>query len=305
MKIPVHIKYSEPYLPTPRSRKYRSRAVEDTVEIELAEAKMADMTPAFEMETSSNDYEVVYFYNDVLYVPAPLRDFAWDGSGFTTALEGFMDQYTVFSRWYAGNMDNPRDRVIDKAQKQMKDFLLVDGVLFKVTGEPRYVIDHFGLGHNHGGTSLSVCTFDRGDYEAVYSALDGELAVKDAKEAALSCGDTESVPFIKERIKVLLPDAVKVPRKILTPFLALEKAKAEGRKIQITDEEYTFFVEYIQGCSMTPGNKGIDVVLENGLRMRLPLREDHRNSTSWSIRELEDGTIHIRISWDFLGKPLY
>ena len=65
----------------------------------------------------------------------------------------------------------------------MRRYLLVDGELYHCTSEPRYCIYTFGLGHNHGGTALSV------DYRynpnisknRYFSALQGVEAVAESK----------------------------------------------------------------------------------------------------------------------------
>ena len=85
-----------------------------------------------------------------------------------------------------------------------------------MTGEPRYIIATFGLGHNHGGSALFVenCYNPNIRKERYFSALDGDLAVKEFDRVALARGDTNSAGRYKPMIEVLMPQAVKVnPRR--------------------------------------------------------------------------------------------
>ena len=105
--------------------------------------------------------------------------------------------------------------MIKMARKETAEYLLVDGELYTQTTEPRYCIYTFGLGHNHGGTALSV------DYgynpniskDCYFSALDGEKAVKEANETAARRGDTKDIGRFKAEITVYMPELVKVKPK--------------------------------------------------------------------------------------------
>ena len=52
-----------------------------------------------------------------------------------------------------------RQLCIKKYQEAAKRYLIVDGSVWLRCGEPRYVVNTFGLGHNHGGTGLFVEEF--------------------------------------------------------------------------------------------------------------------------------------------------
>jgi len=90
--------------------------------------------------------------------------------------------------------------------------ILIDGIMYTNIGEPRYVLMTFGLGRNHGGTSLSIdnrynVNIGKNRY---YNAFDRERAIADTIATAKGRGDNESVGRIGcKTIEVLMPEAVK------------------------------------------------------------------------------------------------
>jgi len=210
MKIKTWIKYEESYIP-PRCRKPRYKECEEHVSVELPEATMNELQLAFAV----NSYEgavKIYSYNNQLWRIAKMRDICAGGEakyGYHTPLEALAwwnDHGSKFFRF------GSKQDVLEQAQKDMHKYLLVDGILYCCTSEPRYCIYTFGLGHNHGGTALSV------DYrynpniskDCYFSALQGEEAVAEAKKIALGRGDTESVSRFKAEISVFMPELVTV-----------------------------------------------------------------------------------------------
>lgn len=92
-------------------------------------------------------------------------------------------------------------------------YLVVDGTVYIETGEPRYVVMTFGLGHNHGGTAIFVETGYNFNisHDRYFTALDRDKALAAARRIAGNRGDTEDLPHLgyHENIEVLLPEAVK------------------------------------------------------------------------------------------------
>lgn len=112
-------------------------------------------------------------------------------------------------------MDTSRESVISIAEAGMKKYILVDGELYIETAEPRYVINTFGLGHNHGGTGMFVEYHYNPNIrnDNYFSALDGKKAVEYANSVAAGRGDTNNVGSFKELIVVHMPELVKVKPK--------------------------------------------------------------------------------------------
>jgi hypothetical protein len=94
-----------------------------------------------------------------------------------------------------------------------KKYIIIDGLLYKETGEPRYHISTFGLGHNHGGTGMFIdnCYNSNINRKNYFTALQREECIAYGKQVATRRGDTESVEGLGDwyDIKVLIPEAVK------------------------------------------------------------------------------------------------
>lgn len=218
MKISVWIKYEEPYLP-PRCRKLRYRECDEYVLLPLQETTMKNLRLAFEVTTYEGICNI-YSYKRKFWRRAIMRDISCSKEADNhTPLENLLYVMAHSSRhFYSFRQrglhceDTSKDAIIKGARADLRRYLLVDGDLYIQTAEPRYCIYTFGLGHNHGGTSLSV------DYrynsniskDRYYSALQGEEAVAEAIKIATKRGDTDSINSLKEKIKVFAPDLVKV-----------------------------------------------------------------------------------------------
>jgi len=220
MKIKTWIKYEESYLP-PRCRKLRYRACEEYVDINLREIA----TDALQLAFEDNSYQgkgKIFFFNRRLWCKAPRNMFIAERHGTMTALEELIwerancGRYFRFSWDRQCGLDTSRDGVIKAARKDMRNYIVVNGELYVVTSEPRYVVNTFGLGCNHGGTGLFVeyhynPNIRKDNY---FSALDGKDAVAYANKIAAGRGDTNDVGKFKEMIVVHMPELVKInPRR--------------------------------------------------------------------------------------------
>lgn len=224
MKIKTWIKYEESYLP-PKCRKLRYRECEDFVDVELKEVNSNDLQLAFE----DNSYEgkgKIYFYKGKLYAKTKFRKDNWhkdieerEGITIETALDSLMwcnehcSTYFrfAFDREYYAE-DTSRKSVIKEAKDDMKKYILVDGELYTQSAEPRYVINTFGLGHNHGGTGM-FCEYHYNPNirkDNYFSALQGDKAVAYANKIATNRGDTKDIGKFKPFIICHMPELVKV-----------------------------------------------------------------------------------------------
>lgn len=218
MNVKVWIKYEESYLP-PRCRKPHYKECEEHIDLALPEAALSDMRLAFE-DLSYEGARKIYSYKDRLWRLATRHDpFCWDEDGKYSPLENMIRRLDTCSSHFRfawdrteHGQDTSREAVVRDAEKDLQEFLLVDGELYTCTAEPRYCIYTFGLGHNHGGSALSVdyhynSNISKSRY---FSALQGQEAVEEATRIALGRGDTESVQYFKEYIVVYAPDLVKI-----------------------------------------------------------------------------------------------
>ena len=223
MKIETHIRYEESYLPK-NCRKPRYRECEDYVDVDLKEVEKEELRLAFK-DNSYNGLGKIYSYNNKLWYKKKLpnesiiEELRERGFQIHSALDYLIycnEHCSAYFRFASDReidgKDTSRDAVIGIAKAAMENYILVNGELYTVTSEPRYVVQTFGLGHNHGGTSMFV------EYgynpnirkENYFSALDSEKAVAYADKIASARGDTNNVGKFRKLITVYAPELVKV-----------------------------------------------------------------------------------------------
>lgn len=219
--------YKEGYLPTSRHRKERFREVEGLFTAELSEISTADPYCEAYLVFRVHDYEVhaegiqvtdYRMYDGQLYRPSLRgRYFNCNDAEYRLPVLGseIADKLHVLC-----SRDFSKSEVAMKYQEEADRYLIIDGVVWEKASEPFYYVETFGLGNNHGGTSLLIdrngrCT----DYYHTYSALQREEAVNAAIQVALDRGDTDAVPCLQKNdryIEVINPDVVHFQRKLRT-----------------------------------------------------------------------------------------
>lgn len=214
MELKVKYNYKEGYLPTPRCRKLRFRTTEDEVRINIKEiteqqAPIAFIVTDLDMGTGEFTKKIEYrFYNNKLWAKVNWRDKHCNKEGLLPLSE---------LRWYIRGVydywNHDKEKVIESYLDDAKDYLIIDGIVYEVIGEPRYVINTFGLGHNHGGTGMFVENHYNSNIskKRYFTALQREEAIKEANRIASNRGDTNDVGKFGEgyNIEVFIPEAVK------------------------------------------------------------------------------------------------
>lgn len=223
MKIRTWIKYEEKYIP-PKCRKPRYRAEEAFVNAILKEVALTDVKLAFE----DNSYEgegKIFAYKGKLYckVKMPnssiLDDLKKRGYDINSPLDYLKYCNSNCSFYFVSafdreihGADTSKKAVMKKLRSEMQSYLLIDGELYIKCAEPRYCVNTFGLGHNHGGTGM-FCSYyynpniPKSNY---FSAMQGEEAVAYANKIAQRRGDTDDVGRFKPFIICHMPELVKV-----------------------------------------------------------------------------------------------
>lgn len=216
MKIKTWIKWYESYLP-PRCRKLRYRECEEYVDINLAETTMENMKLAFEDNSYSGNGKI-YFFRKKLWTKAKITDICApsDKDRYATPLDALIYWWErsswFFPRAWRDGEHPDKKHMVAVARKETRDFLLVDGELYKVISEPRYEVVTFGLGHNHGGTGM-FCSYNYNPNickDNYFSALQGEQAVAYANKVAAGRGDTNDIGEFEPFIICHMPELVKV-----------------------------------------------------------------------------------------------
>lgn len=206
-QVTTRIPYRKGYLPTPRHRKVRYRTVEEYVDLDLPCAFEHELVPAFDI-------------TDPYCIDSPAYRYYFCRGKLYTQRKGLFGPHTLdmFKADFRASSDllfgiNPevtREKMIALAQEKLSKFLLVDGFIYCQVNEPFYEVHTYGMGHNHGGTTLSVSWTPPGEeeYALCFNALEAGAAIAKATEVAEKRGDTDSIGTFTERITVLLPEAV-------------------------------------------------------------------------------------------------
>lgn len=222
MKFDVTITYQEEYLPTKRHRIPRIRDVEEGVTVELREVSRKDAPVAMVV----TDYQS--FIDEDGKDRFDLRDTAFlavDGALYTEKrdmwgtldkgpmpLDAFLEEAGRRGDSYYSHYGRDKEGTLRNLMEFVDSHVLIDGVLYQQAGEPRYVINTFGLGHNHGGTGMFVETHYNGNISKnnYFNALQRDEALAYATEVATRRGDTDSLGrFDAKNIQVLMPEMVR------------------------------------------------------------------------------------------------
>lgn len=245
MKININYYYSQKFLPTKRHRNARERQIADTLSVSVTELTadvfpvafiIHDMKSVYDGATSYEDFngencdyrmfaEEIRTYKGKLYEPVRVTY----GVAISTIFED--ESYVIHNlermaskKWSCGDGDEFSEKSVivmenKKGVRKMlrdaaKKYIYFDGKFWSVCNEPRYVINTFGLGHNHGGTGF----FIKYNYNPnipntnYFNALQRDEAIAYGKSVALGRGDTESVDRLGkyDNIEVIMPEMVKV-----------------------------------------------------------------------------------------------
>ena len=229
MKIETTIMYARPYLPK-GCRKMRYE--EDVKEVVTASVRMVTMNDV-QLAMKATGYHRygtertvnIYAYKGHLYQEREEYPDFLKENNLNTPLEALVYSHKNCSEYYARtkhydvkNICAPenietREEIIKRLRNDLRNLLIIDGVLYERTVCPMYRLVTFGLGGC--GTSLSLTHYRyprnakvgmRGLY---WSALDYEQAIKKANEVAAERGDTQDVGKFKKLVEIYLPEYVK------------------------------------------------------------------------------------------------
>lgn len=242
MKLNVNYFYKQRYLPTKRHRKYRERKLSGVTSVTIREPASTEFPIAFiihDMKSvcdgmkSYSDYESeksvfrmfdeeIRTYKGKLYTPIRVTHGAAISTEFVNkqdiinCLEA-RDFWTPETNDYSENsviVDDNSKFVIKTIRDKAKNYIFFDGKFWKETNEPRYLINTFGLGYNHGGTGFFIEFYYNPNIPAknYFNALQRDAAITYGKAIAARRCDTESVDTIGAYcdIEVLMPEMVKL-----------------------------------------------------------------------------------------------
>lgn len=232
--------HMQKYLPTKRYRKLRERYVKNKFDVEIKEVTKEEFPVAFIIHDYKRIYknaksykefngdsdfkmfsEEIRTYEGKLFLPVRVTH----GSAISLCFEtlNYIREYIEdYEPYQKGGKDFTEDSIIkednieeckERILRKSKDCIIYEGKVWKVCTEPMYVINTFGLGHNHGGTDFSITygynsNISKNNY---FNALEREEAITYGKKVATNRGDTESINRIGkfDNIEVLMPEMVK------------------------------------------------------------------------------------------------
>lgn len=245
MRFDINYYYSQKFLSTKKCRKERKRQIKNVVSVNCTEPTAEQFQVAFivhDMQsvqdgmTSYDDYkseecvfrmfdEEIRTYEGKLYSPIRVTH----GAAISTVFED--EKYVICNLERIGDKDfgfgnddefseesivvgDNRAEVEQAIIYAAENYIYFEGKFWRGCGEPRYVINTFGLGHNHGGTGMFIEYWynDNIPNSNYFNALQREAAISYGKSIAAGRGDTESVDGIGEydNIEVCMPEMVKV-----------------------------------------------------------------------------------------------
>lgn len=210
MRIEVEYKFWESYLPSNRHRKLRYREISDSTTVTILEVTHNDAPVAFRVHEILKDEPTEYrLFNSELWKPLLRNRRVSRAEGLYSVDE------LINALKYHGYYKHLKSK--DEAEQEKHDFasrhIIINGIVYEEAGEPRYVINTFGLGHNHGGTGMFVEEWYNSNitHKRYFNALDREAAISEANRIASSRGDTNDVGRFDKvcNIEVLIPEAVR------------------------------------------------------------------------------------------------
>lgn len=148
-------------------------------------------------------------YMDSLQSEASYHHLHKDGCWWPSELETLVDEQ------YRDVTDSNRQQRIAQIEAALSKVVLLGDEVWQVCGEPRYQVNTFGLGGNHGGTALFVVMHYNSNISRDYYFRADRYAeaVAWAERVAQERGDTKSIPITPNStspIEVLLPEAVRL-----------------------------------------------------------------------------------------------
>lgn len=245
--VPLSVSWTERDVIPPRARKPRDVQRTLDLEVNIPMVTSDDAPVAISFDTNhflSGDYRV---HDGKLY-----RETAYTRE----------NAHEAFESYYRGASSDKEseEAVAADMDERAAQYLIIDDTVWAPADEPIYTVNTFGMGSNHGGTSLSIDSLTR------YKTQDGspvnewvfpldqrEEAIAKALEVAEARGDTQSYDRIKNTEKANLsgdfkPGStfVQAPRISYTPLYKLPYSAS-------SDEVEASFTDYKKQLLTIPG----------------------------------------------------
>jgi len=223
MELTVKYSYIEQIIP-PRCRKPRPQRFEDGVVVLSIREVTAEQAPVAiigrEEDCNSDNYlePVVYrWFEGRLWTDCAVSNCSRRRASCYPALGpslNLVKDSAVLSNPALGIyvcVHDGKQGIADYLQGLARDWLIIDGQLYRPAGEPMYVVMTFGLSGNHGGTALLTDDHLNPNIrrEAYFSLLELDQAITHTLLVAGKRGDTVKVSTNPGfQFQVLIPAAI-------------------------------------------------------------------------------------------------
>lgn len=210
--VTIQESYYCAYIPSAHSQKFAFDKVEGEIKVGVPSVSSSEAPVAFRLSDYSHESEgntELRWYQGKLWRRMTQNDGRSGGDQSDVKAEELASKiWPNLPHGYSKS----RNLCQKKYREAAKDYLIIDGSVWRRSGEPRYVVVTFGLGHNHGGTGLFVQEYYNSNIANTnyFSALDGDAAVAYANKVAERRGDTDDVGKFEKMIEVLIPEAVTI-----------------------------------------------------------------------------------------------
>ena len=211
--VTIKEKYYAAYIPSARSQKYAFDEVEGEFKVSIPSVTADEAPVAFRLSDYSHKSKgitEIRWYQGQLWHKFIQHN--CDTREYEQAQTEDLPRIVSSVSGVPHGRSRSREVLMKKYREEAKRYLLIDGAVWGESGEPRYVVNTFGLGHNHGGTGLFVEEYYNHNIPNTnyFSALDGDAAVAYANKVAERRGDTNDVGKFKKMIEVLIQEAVTI-----------------------------------------------------------------------------------------------
>ncbi len=221
MKITLNYTYTEDVIPK-HCRKARPMPFEGQIDLTIHEttggqAPVAIRQHDWNWDTHDRSLVTEYrWWNERLWKLCRFQRYAHAPWETQTAAQFGADSWPYYKQTYKPYSVSDHQREVRRHLMHFAhSVLIIDGMRWEETEEPRYVITTHGLGHNHGGTSLWTCNYYNSNISNTryFRADQADKAVEAAVAIALRRGDNKSVDDIREErnaFEVLIPEAIRL-----------------------------------------------------------------------------------------------
>jgi hypothetical protein len=247
----VNLQYEETYM-IKGKKLPRIKLAEKEITLSIPYFMKNELPIAFIVSRYGEEKQNYYYYDGNFYIEKNIgtrenkRILNFDD--FIKKMRNEAKQCTPYYRNYDENfIANNKTGIVDfekakgKLMYNMDTIICIAGYMYEVIGEPVYTYNTFGLGGNHGGTSIFIENINKKDNinKKNFTALERKECIEFVTKVALNRGDDKSIATLGNsyNIEVLMPELV-------TP-IDRENKKEKRMKLQLCTREQSLKLKEI------------------------------------------------------------